>query len=239
MGIKFLQEQEKFVSGKVLLFDKPLNWTSFDLVKKVKNILLKYLEIKKIKVGHAGTLDPLATGLLIICVGKATKHIQRFQNMDKEYVANIVLGKTTPSFDLETDFDNVFETSHITPELVHETIQQFIGEQDQIPPIFSAKNIKGNRAYHLARKGHNIEMKPSKIRVEQIEILNCNLPDISLKIRCGKGTYIRALTMDIGKALNSGAYLARLERTKIGDFQVVDAMNLNGFEKSLIKMKQI
>lgn len=239
MGIKFHQEQEKFVSGKVMLFDKPLNWTSFDLVKKVKNMLLKHLELKKIKVGHAGTLDPLATGLLIICAGKVTKHIQRFQNMDKEYVANIILGKTTPSFDLETDFDNVFETSHITPELVHETIQQFIGEQDQIPPIFSAKKIKGNRAYHLARKGHNIEMKPNKIRVEQIEILNCNLPEISLRIRCSKGTYIRALTMDIGKALNSGAYLAKLERTKIGDFQVVDAMNLNGFEKSLIKMKQI
>jgi len=233
------ETRKKYENGQILLFNKPLNWTSFDLVKKVKNLLRRNFEIKKIKVGHAGTLDPLATGLLIVCTGKATKTIQQIQNTDKEYIASITLGKTTPSFDMETDFDKEFPTSHISKESVEKIIPGFIGEIDQIPPVFSAKNIKGKRAYEYARKGQTIELKPSRIRIDSIELLDYSCPEIQLKIKCSKGTYIRSLARDIGVALNTGAYLSKLIRTQIGEYHIDNAMELLDFEKNIRKTKQI
>lgn len=231
MGL--LEEQELFKAGKVLSFDKPLNWTSFNLVNKVR-VLLKYeLNIKKIKVGHAGTLDPLATGLLIICTGKATKQIQQFQEMKKEYIATIVLGKTTPSYDLETEVDRVYDTSGISEDQVKEVLTQFIGDIDQVPPLFSAKNINGQRAYDLARKGVVKELAPNKVTIDEIELLEFNLPEIMIKVRCGKGTYIRSLARDIGEKLKNGAYLSKLIRTKIGDYEVYSAWKIENFEDSL------
>jgi len=231
MGL--LEEQELFKAGKVLSFDKPLNWTSFNLVNKVR-VLLKYeLNIKKIKVGHAGTLDPLATGLLIICTGKATKQIQQFQEMKKEYIATIVLGKTTPSYDLETEVDRVFDISGISEDQVKEVLTQFIGDIDQVPPLFSAKNINGQRAYDLARKGVVKELAPNKVTIDEIELLEFNLPEIMIKVRCGKGTYIRSLARDIGEKLKNGAYLSKLIRTKIGDYEVDSAWEIGKFEDSL------
>ena len=231
MGL--LEEQELFKAGKVLSFDKPLNWTSFNLVNKVR-VLLKYeLNIKKIKVGHAGTLDPLATGLLIICTGKATKQIQQFQEMKKEYIATIVLGKTTPSYDLETEVDRVYDTSGISEDQVKEVLTQFIGDIDQVPPLFSAKNINGQRAYDLARKGVVKELAPNKVTIDEIELLEFNLPEIMIKVRCGKGTYIRSLARDIGEKLKNGAYLSKLIRTKIGDYEVDSALKIENFEDSL------
>lgn len=233
------ETRKKYEDGQILLFNKPLDWTSFDLVKKVKNLLRRNFEIKKIKVGHAGTLDPLATGLLIVCTGKATKTIQQIQNADKEYIASITLGKTTPSFDLETDFDNEFPTSHITKELIEKIIPRFIGEIDQIPPVFSAKNVKGKRAYEYARKGEAVELKPSRIKIDSIELLNYSCSEVKLKIKCSKGTYIRSLARDIGDALNSGAYLSKLIRTQIGEYHIDSAMDIFDFEKKIKKTKQI
>lgn len=234
-----IETREKYVDGQILLFNKALGWTSFDLVKKVKNLLRRNFEIKKLKVGHAGTLDPLATGLLIVCTGRATKTIQQIQDLGKEYIASITLGKTTPSFDLETDFDNEFPTSHISKELVEKIISGFIGEIDQIPPVFSAKNIKGKRAYEYARKGEVVELKSSRIRIDSIELLDFSSPDVRLKIKCSKGTYIRSLARDIGYALNSGAYLSKLIRTQIGEYHIDNAMDIFDFEKSINKTKQI
>ena len=231
MGL--LEEQELFKAGKVLSFDKPLNWTSFNLVNKVRVLLKFKLNIKKIKVGHAGTLDPLATGLLIICTGKATKQIQQFQEMKKEYIATIVLGKTTPSYDLETEVDRVYDTSGISEDQVKEVLTQFIGDIDQVPPLFSAKNINGQRAYDLARKGVVKELAPNKVTIDEIELLEFNLPEIMIKVRCGKGTYIRSLARDIGEKLKNGAYLSKLIRTKIGDYEVDSAWKIEKFEDSL------
>jgi tRNA pseudouridine55 synthase len=231
MGIA--EERELYKEGRILLFDKPLNWTSFNVVSKVRILLKNYLKIKKIKVGHAGTLDPLATGLLIICTGKATKKIYQFQEMKKEYIATIVLGKTTPSFDLETEVDKVFNLSGITEKMVKEVLDQFIGEIEQIPPLFSAKNINGKRAYDLARKGETRELEPNLVTIDKIELLEYNLPEIKIKVLCGKGTYIRSLARDIGLKLQNGAYLSKLIRTKIGEYEADNALDVKIFEDSL------
>ena len=206
-----------FQEGEILYFDKPLGWTSFDLVAKVRYKISRFLNVKKIKVGHAGTLDPLATGVMIICTGKATKQIESFQYQTKEYIATLKLGATTPSFDLETNVDQTFETKHITKELVEKTLQKFIGSIEQVPPAFSACKIKGERAYELARKGEDVELKPKLLVIDDIELLSFNMPEIKIRIICSKGTYIRALARDIGGALNSGAHLTGLIRTRIGD----------------------
>lgn len=231
--MSFEEERDGFLAGKVLLFDKPLTWTSFNLVKKVKNLIRNRFNIQKIKVGHAGTLDPLATGLLLVCTGKATKTIQQLQEMEKEYIATIHLGKTTPSYDLETEVDQVFDTTSITKEKVTEAVKSFIGEFEQVPPMFSAKNINGQRAYKLARKGQVRELKPTKVVISEIEILDFNMPDLRIRVVCSKGTYIRALARDIGISLGNGAYLSNLIRTKIGDYQVDNALTIEEFEKSL------
>ncbi len=222
-----------FTGGEILLFDKELTWTSFDLVNKVRYELCRKLGIKKLKVGHAGTLDPLATGLLILCTGKATKKIEEIQGQEKEYVAKLKVGATTPSFDLETEEDSSAEYSHVTRELLEEVMHKFIGETNQVPPIFSAVKVKGKRAFDYARSGKELELQAKKIVIKQIEITEFDLPYIKLKITCGKGTYIRALARDIGKALNCGAYLTALERTKIGDFYLKDAFKATEFLKNL------
>ena len=219
--------------GVVLLFDKPLHWTSFNLVSKVKSILRYRLGYKKIKVGHAGTLDPLATGLLIVCVGKATKRVNEFQLQNKEYVATFKLGATTPSFDLETEIDTEFPTEHITRELVEQTAASFVGKQMQVPPLFSAKSVDGGRAYKLARRGVEMELEPAPIEITYMNVTDFSMPNVTLKIGCTKGTYIRALARDFGKALGSGAHLVELRRTASGNFSVDDAMDIDFFEKKI------
>ena len=206
-----------FQEGEVLYFDKPLGWTSFDLVAKIRYKISRFLKVKKIKVGHAGTLDPLASGVMIICTGKATRQIELFQYQTKEYIATLKLGETTPSFDLETKIDQTFETKHITKNLVEETLKKFIGSIEQIPPVFSACKVNGERAYELARKGEAVELKPKLLVIDNIELLDFNMPEIKIRVVCSKGTYIRALARDIGIALNSGAHLVSLTRTRIGD----------------------
>jgi len=227
-----------FIEGEVLLFNKPLTWTTFDVVNKVRNLISRKIG-KKIKVGHAGTLDPLATGLVIICTGKKTKEIIKFQDSEKEYIATVKIGSTTPSFDLETEIDNTFGTSHITSELIEEKVKTFEGEQLQTAPAFSAKKINGKRAYIKARKGIEVEIKPSLINIRKIEILNNNLSELELKINCSKGTYIRALARDIGVSLNSGAHLIKLERTKSGNFEINEALTIEQFEKILSEQDNI
>lgn len=222
-----------FKKGQVLLIDKSLEWTSFDAVNKIRYLIKKRFDYKKIKVGHAGTLDPLATGLLIICTGKKTKQIETYQAQEKEYITTLKLGATTPSYDRETEEDKHFETQHITKDLILENLKKFIGEQEQIPPIFSAKKINGQRAYKAARKGIDIELKPNTINIHNIELLETKIPFVKLKIQCSKGTYIRSLARDIGIALNSGAYLHSLRRTKIGNFNVENAINIFDFEKKI------
>ena len=225
---------EKIVEGKILLIDKPFQWTSFDVVKKIRVLLKNKFDLKKIKVGHAGTLDPLATGLLIVCTGKATKKIQYLIEDDKEYIAEIKLGATTPSFDLETEIDKSFEYKHISEDLTERILKEkFTGKIDQIPPLFSAKRIKGVRAYEYARKGIDVKLEPSKIEIHEIELINYNLPDIKIKVNCSKGTYIRSLARDIGVALKSGAHLTGLQRTSIGNYSLNEALSLDEFEKRL------
>lgn len=219
-----------FQEGQILLFDKPLYWTSFDLVKKVKNLIRYSCDYKKIKVGHAGTLDPLASGLMIICTGKATKMINELQETNKEYIASLHLGKTTPSYDLETEVDRYFETKHINSELIRKTFLHFEGEYDQVPPIFSAKNIGGKRAYDYARKGINIKMEPKKVTFHELELIKFDPPEVIIRILCSKGTYIRSFARDMGEYLNSGAYLSGLERTAVGDYKLEDAMQIKDFE---------
>lgn len=222
-----------FQQGEILLFDKELDWTSFDLVKKVRNKLTRFTGEKKLKVGHAGTLDPKATGLMILCTGKATKQIESLQAEEKEYVATIKLGATTPSFDLETEEDTVFPTGHITRELIGEVFLKFTGEQLQVPPIFSAVKIDGKRAYEHARKGNDVKLNAKLIAIHELELLEF-LPDqITVRVRCSKGTYIRALARDMGEALHSGAYLTGLRRTKIGAFDVKDALTIEFFLNNL------
>jgi tRNA pseudouridine55 synthase len=206
------------------------------MVKKVRNMVSKKLGVKKLKVGHAGTLDPLATGLMIICTGKATKEIESYQGLDKEYVAKFYLGATTPSSDLETEVDKTFPTEHIDLKLISKVLQDFKGESFQIPPVFSAKRIQGKRAYEFARKGEELAMRPQLINISELEVLDFDLPELILRINCSKGTYIRALARDIGKALDSGAYLASLRRTKIGRFSVEEALRIKKFEEILINL---
>ena len=214
-----------FIAGEVLYFNKPLTWTSFDLVNKFRYKLSRKLKVKKIKVGHAGTLDPLATGVMIVCTGKATKRIDEFQYQTKEYVATLKLGETTPSFDLEKEIDPVYPTEHITQEMVGDVLNSFVGTIQQIPPVFSACKVDGKRAYELARKGEEVELKSKTLVIDEMELLECSLPVIKIRVVCSKGTYIRALARDIGVALNSGAHLIGLERTRIGDITLDKCMN--------------
>jgi tRNA pseudouridine55 synthase len=222
--------------GGILYFNKPLHWTSFDLVNKVRYKISRCLKIKKIKVGHAGTLDPLATGVMIICVGKATKRIEEFQNQTKEYVATLRLGATTPSFDLEMEIDCIYETAHITKALVEETLPAFVGQIEQIPPTFSACKIHGDRAYELARKGMEVELKPKTLVIDAIELLSFSPSELTIRVVCSKGTYIRALARDIGLALRSGAHLIRLERTRIGSITLSNCMDVESFDYLLKKV---
>lgn len=214
-----------FIAGEVLYFNKPLTWTSFDLVNKFRYKLSRKLKVKKIKVGHAGTLDPLATGVMIVCTGKATKRIDEFQYQTKEYVATLKLGETTPSFDLEKEIDAVYPTEHITREMVEDVLNSFVGTIQQIPPVFSACKVDGKRAYELARKGEEVELKSKTLMIDEMELLECSLPVIKIRVVCSKGTYIRALARDIGVALHSGAHLIGLERTRIGDITLDKCMN--------------
>jgi len=224
---------EEFKEGQVLLIDKPLEWTSFQVVNKLRWKIRKTFDIKKIKVGHAGTLDPLATGLLVICTGKMTKQIDRFQAQIKEYTGTIVLGSSTPSFDLETEIDQHYPTEHITETLIHETTQRFIGEIEQFPPVFSAIKKDGKRLYEFAREGKEVTIKSRKITIEAFEITNINGLEVEFRVVCSKGTYIRSLANDFGKAMNSGSHLSVLRRTKIGAFDVTDAMSVDGFIDAL------
>lgn len=224
---------EDFKLGQILLIDKPLEWTSFQVVNKLRWLIRKSFGIKKIKVGHAGTLDPLASGLLIICTGKFTKKIELLQGQEKEYTGIIKFGNTTPSFDLETQPDQHFETSHITAEDLQEATKDFIGEIDQYPPVFSAIKKDGKRLYEYARQNEEVEVKPRKVSISKFEIDTDDFPEVKFRVVCSKGTYIRSLANDFGKALNSGAHLAALRRTRIGDYRVESALSIEEFENSL------
>lgn len=226
-----------FISGEVLYINKPLNWTSFTLVRKLRNKLCRKLGIKKLKVGHAGTLDPLATGVMIVCTGKKTKLIESFQYQTKEYIATIKIGETTPSFDLETAVDGVFPVEHITQELVEAKLKDFIGEIEQVPPTYSACKVDGKRAYEFAREGEDVELKPKLLVIDEIELLDYSFPEIRVRVVCSKGTYIRALARDIGVALGSGAHLTALERTRIGEVtldQCIEGSQIEEFVDALI-----
>lgn len=229
---------EDFLEGQVLLIDKPLKWSSFQAVNKLKYILKRQYNLpKKFKIGHAGTLDPLATGLLIVCTGKFTKRITEIQGQAKEYTGTFTLGATTPSYDLETEVDETFPTEHITSELIQQTVKQFLGEIDQKPPVFSAIKKDGKRLYEHAREGSEVEIAFRKTTIHEFEITRIVLPEINFRVVCSKGTYIRSLAYDFGKALNSGAYLSALRRTKIGDYSVENGISPEDFEKSLLDDK--
>ena len=219
-----------FKDGAIICVNKPYGWTSFGVVNKVRYFVCRKQGVKKLKVGHAGTLDPLATGVMILCTGRATKRIEEFQAHTKEYVATLRLGATTPSFDLEKEIDATYPTDHITRELVEETLRQFVGSIEQVPPAFSACKVDGKRAYALARKGREVELKPKTLVIDEIELLACELPDIRIRVVCSKGTYIRALARDIGIALHSGAHLTALERTRVGDVRLEDCLALDQVE---------
>ena len=214
------------LEGEILYIDKPLHWSSFDAVKRVRGIMARRLKIKKMKVGHAGTLDPLATGVMIVCTGKATKRIDELQAHTKEYVATIALGATTPSFDLETEIDATYPTEHITREMVEEVLNKFTGRIEQVPPAFSACKIDGKRAYKMARKGKEVELKAKILVIDEIELLEYSQQSIVVRVVCSKGTYIRALARDIGAALNSGGHLTALRRTRVGDVKVEDCLSV-------------
>ena len=223
---------EAILEGQILLIDKPLNWSSFQAVNKLKYILKRKYELpKKFKIGHAGTLDPLATGLLIVCTGKFTKKITEIQGQAKEYTGTITLGATTPSYDLETEINETFPTEHITEALIRETTKQFVGEIDQKPPVFSAIKKNGIRLYEHARAGEEVEILSRKITIHEFEITRIALPEIDFRVKCSKGTYIRSLAYDFGMALNSGGYLSALRRTKIGDYSVENGISPEKFEK--------
>ena len=225
--------EESFKNGQVLLVDKPLEWTSFQVVNKLRWQIKQRFKLKKIKVGHAGTLDPLATGLLILCTGNETKNIDSYQAQIKEYTGIFTIGATTPSYDLETTIDKTFEISHINPSLIEETTKQFIGTIQQKPPIFSAIKHDGKRLYDLARKGETAEIKSREITIFEFEITKIEMPNLHFRAVCSKGTYIRSLAFDFGKALNSGAHLSALRRTKIGEFSVDNAFSVESFIKKL------
>lgn len=224
-----------FVEGEILAFDKPLNWSSFDVVAKVRRTLCRCLGQKKLKVGHSGTLDPLATGVVIVCTGKKTKLIEQLQYDTKEYVATMQLGATTPSYDKEHPVDKTYPTAHITRSLIAQTIPQFIGEQWQVPPMYSAVSVNGKRAYEIARKGERVELKPKLLSIDEIEVLSFDAEKMLLTIRvvCSKGTYIRALARDIGERLNSGSYLTELRRTRVGNTRVEDCYQIDTFLREI------
>jgi len=230
---QFPETAQDFLDGQILLINKPLGWTSFDVVKKIKNLIRTKYSLKKLKVGHAGTLDPLASGLLIVCTGKFTKQISELQGQAKIYIGDITLGGTTPSYDLETEIDSKFETNHISENIIKETTAQFIGEIDQKPPIFSALKRGGERLYEKARRGESFEIESRKVSVHAFNIITIEMPKVSFEIKCSKGTYIRSIAHDFGAALKSGAHLSKLCRTAIGDYQLVDALDVSDFEKQL------
>ncbi len=228
-----MKTEEDYKNGQVLLIDKPLNWTSFQAVNKLRWAIRQAFNIKKIKVGHAGTLDPLATGLLVICTGKMTKQINTFQGQEKEYTGTFVLGSTTPSFDLETEINETFPTGHITETQIHNTTKQFIGKIDQYPPVFSAIKKDGKRLYEFARAGEDVEVKSRQVEISEFEITKIDGFQLHFKVVCSKGTYIRSLAHDFGKALNSGAHLSELRRTRIGEFKVENALTPEKFIENL------
>lgn len=230
--------KEEFLSGQVILVDKPLEWTSFQVVNKIRWLIKKQFGLKKIKVGHAGTLDPLASGLLILCAGKFTKRIDEFQAQDKEYTGTITLGGTTPSYDAETEVDQTFSTEHINEELLNETVKKFIGVLQQQPPVFSALKKDGKRLYEYARKGEAVEIPTREIRIEEFEITRFELPEVDFRVVCGKGTYIRSLAHDLGKAMESGGYLTALRRTKIGAFDVANSLSISEIENYIKSLEQ-
>ncbi len=216
-----------YISGEILVIDKPYRWTSFDAVKRLRGALQRRLNAKRFKVGHAGTLDPLATGVLLVCTGRATKRIAELQEGMKEYVAEITFGATTPSYDLEKEIDATYPWEHITPELIAETVPKFQGHVMQVPPVFSAVKVDGKRAYNYARKGKEVEIKAKPLEIKELEVLNWEAPKLTLRVLCSKGTYIRALARDLGEAMNSGAHLTALRRTRVGDYTIDDAMSLD------------
>jgi len=228
-----METAQDYLDGQLVLIDKPLEWTSFQVVNKLRWHIRQAFNLKKIKVGHAGTLDPLATGLLIICTGKMTKQIDTFQGQIKTYTGTFVLGNTTPSYDLETAIDQEFPTGHITPELIHKTTAQFIGEIDQFPPVFSALKKEGKRLYEFARAGESVKINSRKVTIEEFKITKIEGLKVNFSVACSKGTYIRSLAHDFGKALESGAHLSALRRTKIGDFSVEKAISIDTFISEL------
>lgn len=216
-----------YISGEILVIDKPYRWTSFDAVKCLRGAVQRRLNAKRFKVGHAGTLDPLATGVLLVCTGRATKRIAELQEGMKEYVAEITFGATTPSYDLEKEIDATYPWEHITPELIAETLPKFQGHVMQVPPVFSAVKVDGKRAYNYARKGKEVEIKAKPLEIKELEVLSWEAPKLTLRVLCSKGTYIRALARDLGEAMNSGAHLTALRRTRVGDYTINDAMSLD------------
>lgn len=225
--------------GEIICIDKPYEITSFGALARVRYLLSRRLGVKRVKIGHAGTLDPLATGVLVLCTGKATKRIAELQTHTKEYVATLQLGATTPSYDMEHPVNETFETAHITSEAIHQALQQFVGEIQQVPPTYSAVKVNGDRAYDLRRKGKEVELAPKTLRIDEIEVQHFDPSQMLLTIRvvCGKGTYIRALARDLGRALNSGAYLTALRRTRVGDVRVENCLQLNTFKEWLDKQE--
>ena len=229
-----------FQDGEILYVNKPYRFTSFDVVNKMRWQLCRALGVKKLKVGHAGTLDPLATGVMIVCTGRATKRIEEFQAHTKEYVATLRLGATTPSFDLEKEIDAYYPTEHITRPMVEEVLSRFVGTIEQVPPTFSAIKVGGVRAYDMARKGRDVELKPKTLVIDEIELIDCSLPDtITIRVVCSKGTYIRALARDIGEALQSGAHLTALCRTRVGNVTLNDCFALDDFPKWLASHTEV
>lgn len=216
-----------FISGEIIGIDKPLGWTSFDAVKRLRGAIQRRLRVRKFKVGHAGTLDPLATGVLIVCTGRATRQIETLQNGSKEYVAEITLGATTPSFDLETEIDATYPWEHITLDGVNEVLPRFIGKVMQVPPVFSAVKVDGKRAYNLARKGKEVELKAKPLEIKEIEVVKFEAPLLTIRVVCSKGTYIRALARDIGEALGSGGHLTALRRTRVGGIHIDDCLSVD------------
>ena len=227
-----------FLSGEVVFFNKPLDWTSFDLVNKFRYKLSRKLNVKKIKVGHAGTLDPKATGVMILCTGRATKRIEEFQGQTKEYIASLKLGATTSSFDLEKEIDATYPTDHITYEMVDEVLHRFVGCIEQVPPAFSACKIEGKRAYEMARRDEEVSLKAKMLVIDELELVDYQMPVVKIRVVCSKGTYIRALARDIGQALNSGAHLIALERTRVGDVTLDKCLNPEDIDSFLEKEVQ-
>lgn len=234
-----LKKTFNFPDGEMLLIDKPLGWTSFDVVNSIRSTIKRTFDIKKIKVGHAGTLDPLATGLLIICTGKFTKQIESFQGLDKSYTGSMFVGATTPSYDKETEVESTFDISQISKNQLLEAAIQFLGEIEQTPPVFSAVKVEGKRAFEYARKKNEVKLKSRKITIRKFELLSFDLPEIDFVVECSKGTYIRSLVNDFGKALNNGAYMSSLRRTAIGSYLVSDAMSVQEVKDSIMSQGEI